>query len=57
MYNLRTYDEKYIKFKRKNKKIIVTRSPFNSGLLTNNFSKYVYYQKQILDLNILWKKF
>ena len=26
-------------------KIIVTRSPFNSGLLTNNFSKYVYYPK------------
>lgn len=46
MYNLLNIsDEKYIKFARKNKKIIVTRSPFNSGLLTNNFSKYVYYPK------------
>mgnify|MGYP001352595729 FL=1 len=40
MYNLLNIDdEKYIKLAKKNDKIVITRSPFNSGLLTNNFSQ------------------
>lgn len=46
LYNLLNInDEKYIRFAKKNKKLVVTRSPFNSGLLTNNFSKNLSFPK------------
>ena len=46
MYNiLNTEDEHYMKIAKKNKKVVITRSPFNSGLLTNNFSKDLIYSK------------
>lgn len=46
MYNLLNIDdEKYIKLAKKNGKIVITRSPFNSGLLTNNFSQNLTFSK------------
>ena len=46
MYNLLNIeDEKYIKLAKKNEKIVITRSPFNSGLLTNNFTKRLTFPK------------
>ena len=46
MYNLLNIDdEKYIKLAKKNEKIVITRSPFNSGLLTNNFSQNLTFSK------------
>ena len=46
LYNLLNIDdEKNIKLAKKNNKIIITRSPFNSGLLTDNFSKNLTFSK------------
>ena len=47
MYNLLNIDdEKYIKLAKKNEKIVITRSPFNSGLLTNNFSQNLRFSEK-----------
>ena len=46
LYNLLNIeDEKYIKLSKKYKKTVITRSPLNSGLLTNHFSKDLIFLK------------
>lgn len=46
LYNLLNIeDEKYIKLSKKLKKTVITRSPLNSGLLTDNFSKDLIFLK------------
>lgn len=46
MYNLLNIDdEQNIKLAKKHNKMVITRSPFNSGLLTNNFSYDLNFKK------------
>ena len=52
LLNVDNYNE--IILAKKNNKIIFTRSPFNSGLLTNNFNLNLYYNKndyRFVDFN------